>query len=55
MTSEFYEVVDNLDAAIFTGDHLEVKENRDDFKDKLETWTRALDRANFNAAEEEMS
>ena len=44
MEEDFYELCDNLDAAIFTGDSLEFKENRSTLEEFLARWQRELTR-----------
>lgn len=44
MTEAFDNVVDSLDAAIFTGDHLIFSPNRDVLRYHLERWRRELNK-----------
>ncbi len=45
MTGGFFEVIDTMDAAIFTGDHLEEEWNRAGLRLHLDRWERELKRS----------
>lgn len=51
MANTFEKQIDTVDAAIFTGDALEYKANRDFLADHLQRWRRELARASSAALE----